>query len=99
MKQKFLNAMNWAEEHWLSVVILMVLFLFFMLLLILLSWLYGYWSNGLKGTKFDIASCWSGVTVVISGATGVAALAGAAWSKYSTDSKFNSPTGSFPIKR
>lgn len=60
------------------------------------SWLYGYWSNALCGTKFELNSCWSGITVVITGLGGVAALAKAAWTKYRTDSELNSPQGIAP---
>jgi hypothetical protein len=96
MKEKFINSMKWSEEHWLSIVILMLLILFFALLAVLYSWIYGYWSNGLKGTKFDLNSCWSGVTVIAAGLGSVAALSVPAWAKYSTDSKFNSPAGVKP---
>lgn len=96
MKEKFINSMKWSEEHWLSIVILMLLILFLALLTVLYSWIYGYWSNGLKGTKFDLNSCWSGVTVIAAGLGSVATLAKAAWTKYSTDSQYNSPAGTRP---
>ena len=37
---------------------------------VLLSWLYGYWSNGLWGTKFEINSCWQGISACGMGLVG-----------------------------
>ncbi len=64
--------------------------------LIALSWLFGYWSNALYGTKFELGSCWQGITAVVTGMGGVAALAKAAWTKHRTDSEFNSRIGEEP---
>lgn len=93
MKDKVLQFADWAETHWLALVIYAVLFLLLCLAVVLVSWIYGFWSNGLWGTKFDVNSCWSGVTVIVAGLGGVTALAKAAWTKYNADSQFNTPQG------
>lgn len=57
--------------------------------LVLASWLYGYWSNGLYGTKFEIDSCWQGLSACGVGLIGLF--------KWLVDSSKNSPEGEFPI--
>lgn len=102
MKEKFIQFSNWAQLNWLGFVIFMVVLMLAFVCVIAFSWLFGYWSNALYGTKFELNSCWSGITVVITGLGGVAALAKAAWTKYRTDSEFNSLLGEQPgisIKR
>lgn len=57
--------------------------------LVLASWLYGYWSNGLYGTKFEIDSCWQGLSACGVGLIGLF--------KWIVDSSKNSPIGEYPI--
>lgn len=57
--------------------------------LVLGSWLYGYWSNGLYGTRFEIDSCWQGLSACSVGLIGLF--------KWLVDSSKNSPVGEFPI--
>jgi hypothetical protein len=57
--------------------------------LVLASWLYGYWSNGLYGTKFEIDSCWQGLSACGVGLIGLF--------KWIVDSSKNSPVGEFPV--
>lgn len=61
-------------------------------LLLFLSWLIGYYANGLLGTHFDLASCWGGVGAVSGG--GVLAAV-----KYIADSWGNSERGQMPYER
>lgn len=96
MKQKIIQFATWAQTNWLALIILMILLMLSFLCTVMFSWLYGYWSNALYDTKFDLSSCWSGVTVVATGLGAVAALAKAAWTKYSTDSQYNSVIGQMP---
>lgn len=58
-------------------------------LLLFLSWLIGYYANGILGTHFDLASCWGGVGAVSGG--GVLAAV-----KYIADSWGNSEKGQMP---
>jgi hypothetical protein len=51
-------------------------------LLVLGSWLYGYWSNGLYGTHFQVESCWTGVGAMGMGFVGLC--------RYLIDSGLNS---------
>lgn len=96
MKTHMIRFSEWAQTNWLALIIFMVLAMLFFLFVVMISWLYGYWSNAINGTHFELASCWSGVTVVITGLGGVAALAGAGWSKYHIDSKYNTAMGEMP---
>ena len=95
MKKRILEFAEWAQANWLALVIFMVILMLLFVCAIMFSWLFGYWSNALRGTKFDLNSCWSGITVVITGLGGVAALAKAAWTKYNADSQYNTPPGSY----
>ena len=56
--------------------------------IIVMSWLYGYWSNGLFGTKFQIDSVWQGISASSVGLVGLF--------KWMIDSSKNSPIGEFP---
>lgn len=96
MRDKVQQFGNWAESHWLALVIIMVTCMLGFLLLVLLSWLIGYWANAIYHTSFELESCWSGVAAIGTGLGSVAALATAAWAKYHTDSKYNSDDGNPP---
>lgn len=96
MKEKILKFANWAQVNWLALIIFMVIIMLIFVCLIMFSWLCGYWCNALLGTKFELSSCLSAITVVIAGLSGVAALAKCAWTKYRTDSELNSPQGEVP---
>ena len=66
------------------------------LCLVMISWLYGYWSNALYGTKFELASCWAGVSVVVTGLGTMMGLGKVAWTRFDIDSRFNSILGTPP---
>ncbi len=57
-------------------------------LAVLFSWLYGYWSNGMYGTRFQIDSCWQGISACGMGLVGLF--------KWLVDSTKNSPAGQYP---
>lgn len=71
---------------------LLMTFLMGILALVMLSWLFGYWANGLYGTHFEINSCWQGLAGIVTGLGGLAAMA----AKYYIDSKYNSNDGEKP---
>ena len=96
MKSKFIKFGEWVQSNWLALIAILAVVLFVLLVVIVLSWLYGFWSNGLYGTKFEINSCWQGVSAVGAGIVTVVGLAKAAWTKYGLDSKYNSPEGQRP---
>lgn len=96
MKSRFIRFGEWAQTNWLALIAILAVVLFVLLVVIVLSWLYGFWSNGLCGTKFEINSCWQGVSAVGAGIVTVVGLAKAAWTKYGLDSKYNSPEGQRP---
>ena len=94
--KKIVQFGQWAEKNWLPLVIVLSVMMMIFLCLVLFSWLYGYWSNALVGTHFEVMSCWSGVTAIIGGLAGIVGLAKAAWTKYGMDSRYNSPVGTMP---
>ena len=98
MKNKLLKFAEWAENNWLIIIILMITLMLFFVCAIMFSWLYGYWSNALHGTKFELNSCWQGITAVVAGLGGVAALAKTAWTKYNIDSQYNSEQSKSPYQ-
>lgn len=55
---------------------------------VLFSWVYGYWSNGMYGTRFEINSCWQGISACGVGLIGLF--------KWLVDSTKNSPSGEYP---
>jgi len=61
------------------------------LLLLFIFWSIGYFANGLYGYKFQLESCWAGLTAI--GSAGVLAVL-----KWLIDSIWNSPNGSMPGK-
>lgn len=93
MKAKIIAFGKWAQDNWLALIIIMGIIMMIFLCLVMISWLYGYWANALYGMHFELSSCWSGITVVVTGLGGVAALAKAAWTKYGMDSRYNSEPG------
>ena len=99
MKNKILRFATWAQSNWIALIVFMIVLMLVFICMILFSWLYGYWSNALYGTKFELNSCWTGVGAVITGLAGIAALAKAAWTKYSTDSQYNTAFGEMPQRR
>lgn len=98
MRDKVQQFGQWAECHWLALVIGTCLILMAFLLMVLLLWLIGYWANALWHTQFELESCWSGIGAIGTGLGSVAALATAAWAKYHTDSKYNSQEGETPLR-
>lgn len=98
MKNKFLALCNRVQVHWLALVIFLTILWSIMLLLIAISWLYGFWSNGLWGTKFELMAGSTAIGVVLGGFASIAALAKAGWTKYQIDSEKNSPQNEMPYK-
>lgn len=59
--------------------------------LLFIFWSIGYFGNGLYGTKFDLGSCWAGVTAIFGTAVmgGLQKILG--YAQYKVDSVYNSP--------
>ena len=96
MKNKIVALGQWGQKHWLQLIIIMSIVMMIFLFLVLFSWLFGYWSNALRGTHFELMSCWSGVTAVAGGIATVVGLGKACWTKYGYDSRYNTPAGTMP---
>lgn len=98
MKKKIIALGQWGQKHWLQLIILMSIVMMIFLFMVLFSWLFGYWSNALRGTHFELMSCWSGVTAVGGGIATIVGLAKAAWTKYGYDIRFNSARYAMPAQ-
>ena len=93
MKDKIVRFSRWAQKNWLALVIFLSVLMMLFLCVVMFSWLYGYWSNALSGTHFELSSCWQGITVVGTGIAGIVGLGKACWTKYGMDSRYNSEQG------
>ena len=96
MKQKIIQLGKWGQRNWLPLIIIMSICMMIFLCTVMISWLVGFWANALLGMLFESASCRPGISVVVTGMAGIVALAGACWTTYHTDSKFNTPMGQPP---
>lgn len=72
MKNRIIQLGEWGQQNWLPLVIILSCIMMVFLVAVMVSWLVGYWCNALKGTHFELASCWSGISVVVTGRASVA---------------------------
>lgn len=93
MERKLIDIFGWIKENQIG---LLLSAMMFFLVVVLCCWLYAFWSNGLYGTKFDLGSCWQGLTVVATGLVTVAGFASKDYVKHWIDSKYNSKEGESP---
>ena len=93
MERKLIKIFGWIKETQIG---LLLSAMMFFLVVVLCCWLYAFWSNGLYGTKFDLGSCWQGLTVVATGLVTVAGFASKDYVKHWIDSKYNSKEGESP---
>lgn len=93
MERKLIKIFKWVKENQIG---LLLSAMMFFLVVVLCCWLYAFWSNGLYGTKFDLGSCWQGLTVVATGLVTVAGFASKDYVKHWIDSKYNSKEGESP---
>ena len=90
MKQKITEFGTWAENNYMVLVYAAGALVLPLLFLLALSLLYGYWSNGLWGTHFELSVGFSGVTVLATAAATIYGIAKQANAKYRTNSELNS---------
>lgn len=65
MKNKIVALGQWGQKHWLQLIVIMGVVMMTFLVLVFISWLIGYWANALLGMRFELMSCWSGVTALL----------------------------------
>lgn len=84
---------NFISENWniITSVILGTVILF--ACAVLVSWLCGYWLNGLYGYHFELNSVLNGLGALITATVGGLTSAAMTIGKYYVDSKFNSKPG------
>lgn len=86
----------WAESNLKSILILCSIVMIAFITIVLFSWLFGYFANGLYSYKFDLQSCWGGLTAVITGIGSILTIAGVNLVHKYIDSKYNSELGQMP---
>ena len=96
MRERFKNLVHFAGQNLRGFLVLALFCLVGFLSLVLLSWLVGFWMNGLYGFHFELQSCWSGLGAIAAGAGSVLAMAGINMGRHYIDSKFNSQIGHRP---
>ncbi len=97
IKEKFILATEWIHRNVYVIAALMAIAwgLFFMLVGV--SWLAGFWLNGLYGFHFELASCWTGLLGIVGAAPSLYGLVRQSLGKYRIDSELNSPQGEKPM--
>ena len=86
--------MKWLETYWFSILLAVGLGWMLILFIVQLSWLYGYWYNGMTSGKFDLDSCWKGVTASLGGIASLVTTVAMAVMRFGNISKFNTVMGS-----
>lgn len=93
VKKELTLLVDWLDHHRLVPVVIAGVLVSLCLITVFGSWLIGYYANALLGMHFELASCWQGITIGVSGIGGVAGSAYTIWKMYDTDSRFNSKAG------
>ena len=96
MSNKLTTLSEWLKEHYMVPVWVSGFFILLISVLFSVSILYGYWSNGLWGTHFELSIGFSGIGMLISAVATLFGLAAASTARYKTDSQDNSTKGSRP---
>ena len=99
IKETITNFSEWAKPNFISIIIFLICYMLMFLGFVMFSWAFGYWANAFYGMKFELGSCWQGITVVVAGFGGVAGLAKYGLDKYKTDSQYNSNAGEHPYEK
>ena len=89
---------HWAEDNYMLLVYAAGAMILPLLFILAFSLLYGYWSNGLWGTHFELSVGFSGVTVLATATATVYGIARQGNVKYDIDSKLNSEQGKAPTR-
>lgn len=96
MKSKFLMMAEWVQAYWLALICFLTVLWSIFLFILGATWWITYVMNGLWGYKFDLNSCWQGVTVVGVALGSIFTLGKTAVGKYNADSQNNSAPGEMP---
>ena len=81
---------NWCENNIKKLLICASVVMVCFVSIVLFSWLFGYYLNGLCAYKFELASCWGGLSAIVTGIGSILAIAGINLTHKYIDSKYNS---------
>lgn len=96
IKKRFVSTTTWIRSHYDLCVISAGAMLLMWLFLLMLSFLIGFWSNGLFGTRFEIGACITGIGAIATGVGTLWVTAKGVMDKYRIDSELNSKQGEKP---
>ena len=96
IKKRFVSTTTWMRSHYDLCVISAGAMLLMWLFLLMLSFLIGFWSNGLFGTRFEIGACITGIGAIATGVGTLWVTAKGVMDKYRIDSELNSKQGEKP---
>ena len=89
----------WLKENWELLISGIAIYILIFSTLLGVSWLFGYWYNGITSGKFEINSCWQGLTIVLVNVLTQAGLIVASLMRFNIDSRYNSLSGMYPNTR
>ena len=98
IKEHIVDFGEWSKDNYMVLVYGAGAILLPFLFVLAASLIYGYWSNGLYGTKFELTVGFSGVTVLATAAGTVYGIANQAAKQYRIDSELNSEEGKAPTR-
>ena len=96
LKRRFVSTTTWIRSHYDLCVISAGAMLLLWLFLLMLSFLIGFWANGLFGTRFEINACITGIGAIATGVGTLWVTAKGVMDKYRIDSELNSKQGEMP---
>lgn len=96
IKRRFVQHTTWVLNHFNLCIVSAAAFLLLWIVLLMASFLFGYWCNGLFGTKFEISACITGVGALATGVGTLWVTAKGVMDKYRIDSELNSKQGEMP---
>ena len=89
MNKKFSEYAIFISNNWLVILATSVI-------IILIAWMYGYIMNGEHGAKYELSSCWTGISVITAITVVGFGKELMAHVTYYVDSKFNTNQGEKP---
>lgn len=84
---------SWLKDNWELLISGIAIYVLIFSTLLGISWLFGYWYNGITSGKFEINSCWQGLTIVLVNVLTQIGLIVTSLTRYNTYSRYNSPMG------
>lgn len=105
-KLKIEAFLSWVESHKKPLFYFAIFIYLMAIIAVLCLWALGYIANANFGKKYELQSCWAGVSAILAGMIPLGTMAATLWKqetestrKYMVDSEFNSIHGQMPEER